>query len=186
MTTPPAESPTGQAATDTPIVVIGLMGSGKTTVATLIAERLHRTLRDSDPDMEARYGMTAAETVERMGAEVLHKREFEHLRESLTDDPPSVIAAAASTMDSPDTPALLGPVLVIWLDAPDAVLAERMLSGRHRPHFEADLRAMLAKQRAGRGPMMARVADLTFDVAESRPEEVAAGVFRALEALEAF
>ncbi|WP_225878489.1 shikimate kinase [Spongiactinospora rosea] len=172
MTPPPSDA--------TPIVVVGLMGSGKTTVSKLLAERLHRRMRDSDPDMRRRYGATAAEMAERLGPAVLHEREWEHLRESLADDPPSVIAAAASTLDRPEAPGALEPALVVWLDAPDEVLAERMASGAHRPHFEADLRAMLAKQRARRGPVLAQVADLTFDVAARKPEEVVAGVLDAL------
>jgi shikimate kinase len=156
------------------------MGSGKTTVASLLAERLGRRMRDSDPDMRKRYGLSAAEMAERLGADVLHDREKEHLHESLLDRPPSVIAAAASTLDDEETLRLLEPAVVVWLDAPDSVLAERMLSSSHRPHFEADLRAMLAKQRAIRTPHFAQVADLTFDVTSRKPEEVAAEVVDAL------
>ncbi|MCG5213134.1 shikimate kinase [Streptosporangium sp. KLBMP 9127] len=157
------------------------MGSGKTTVATLLARRLGRAVRDSDPDMRARYGATAAEMAERDGPDVLHEREAAHLRESLADQPPSVIAAAASTLDHDDIPDLLASAVVIWLDAPDAVLAERMHSSEHRPHFEADLVAMLAKQRAQRAAHLSEVADLTFDVAALKPEEIITKVLDALD-----
>jgi shikimate kinase len=159
-----------------PVIVMGLMGSGKTTIAHLLATALGREMRDSDPDMRARYGLSAAEMLERLGAEVLHDREAEHLRESLAERPATVIAAAASTIEYADLRALLKPAVVILLDAPDDVLAERMLSGKHRPHFEHDLRAMLAKQRARRGPLFREVADLVIDVAGRRPEEIAAYV----------
>ncbi|MBB2911332.1 shikimate kinase [Streptosporangium becharense] len=167
---------------DRPIVVTGLMGSGKSSVGRLLAEELGRELRDSDPDIAARYGgATAAETVASEGAGVLHAREASHLRESLAERPPVVVAAAASVVDDPESRAAMGPALVVWLDAPPAVLAERMRSGAHRPHFEPDLEAMLTKQRTRRGPLFAEVADLTFDVSSTSPEEVAAAVLSSLD-----
>ncbi|GLW05911.1 shikimate kinase [Microtetraspora sp. NBRC 13810] len=156
-----------------PIVVVGLMGSGKSSVSRPLAQALGREMRDSDPDMRRRYGLSAAEMAEQLGADLLHDREAEHLREALAEEPPPVIAAAASTIERADIRALLQPAVVVWLDAPDDVLAERMLSGSHRPHFEPDLRAMLAKQRAVRGPYFQEVADLTFDVSKLTPEEIA-------------
>lgn len=167
---------------DSPIVVMGLMGSGKSSVARLLAAALDRSLRDSDPDLAARYGgRTAAETFVLEGADVLHERESRHLREALAQTPPAVIAAAASVIDSPADRTALGPALVVWLDAPASVLAERMRSGEHRPHFEPDLEAMLTTQRARRGPLFAEVADLTFDVSVTTPEEVVAEVIRSLD-----
>ncbi|GIH78574.1 shikimate kinase [Planobispora longispora] len=167
---------------DRPIVVTGLMGSGKTSVARILAAELGRGLRDSDPDISARYGgATAAETVATAGTEELHRREAEHLAESLAGRPAPVIAAAASVVDDPGRRAALKEATVVWLDAPPAILAERMRSGAHRPHFEPDLEAMLVKQRARRGPLFAEVADLTFDVSDLSPEEVAARVLASLE-----
>lgn len=165
---------------EAPLVVMGLMGSGKTTIATLLAAALGRELRDSDPDMRERYGMTAREMMERVGVEILHEREAEHLREALAVRPPAVIAAAASTIERADLRELLARAVVVFLDAPDEVLAHRMLSASHRPHFESDLRAMLAKQHARRGPLFAKVASLVVDVSEREPEEIAASILTAL------
>ncbi|WP_229803639.1 shikimate kinase [Planobispora rosea] len=168
---------------DRPIVVTGLMGSGKTSVARILAAELGRELRDSDPDISARYdGATAAETAAAVGAEELHRREAEHLAWALAQRPAPVIAAAASVVDGPDCRAVLKAATVVWLDAPPATLAERMLSGAHRPHFEPDLEAMLTKQRARRGPLFTEVADLIFDVSALSPEEVASRVLASLGA----
>ncbi|MFF0308073.1 shikimate kinase [Streptosporangium sp. NPDC004379] len=164
-----------------PIVVTGLMGAGKSSVARILARELDRPLRDSDPDLAARYGgATAAETAAREGADVLHEREALHLREALAERPPVVVAAAASVVENPACRRVLAPALVVWLDAPPAVLAERMLSSGHRPHFEPDLPAMLTRQRAVRGPLFAEVADLTFDVSALTAEEIAARVLGSL------
>ncbi|MFF0247585.1 shikimate kinase [Streptosporangium sandarakinum] len=167
---------------DPPIVVTGLMGAGKSSVARILAGELGRPLRDSDPDLAARYGgVTAAETAAREGVDVLHEREARHLREALAERPSVVTAAAASVVENPACRRALAPALVVWLDAPPAVLAVRMLSSGHRPHFEPDLTAMLTEQRAVRGPLFAEVADLTFDVSALTADEVAARVLASLE-----
>jgi shikimate kinase len=165
-----------------PVVLIGLMGSGKTSVATLVARALGREMRDSDPDMRAVHGLTAAEQVARDGADALHRREAEHLLRSLADQPPPVIAAAASTIDDPRCrAALAGYPFVVWLDAPLPVLAERMDSGSHRPQFQPDRLAMLAEQYQRRAGPFREVADLIVDVTHSTPEDAADKVLAALE-----
>lgn len=86
---------------DRPVVLLGLMAAGKTSVATRLAELLGRPVRDSDRDLERRYGATAAEQYRRHGVEVLHAREASQLREALAARPAPVIAAAASVVDDP-------------------------------------------------------------------------------------
>src|SRR5690606_7452046 len=145
-----------------PIVVIGLMGSGKTTFGRLIAEALGMPLSDSDPYLRKKYGASAAEIAAREGVDVLHEREADHVIEAL--------AAAASTVDSPRAREAMRGALVIWLDADDAVLAERMRSASHRPDFPP------AVMRAQREPHFRELADLRYDVGVLTPEQVRAAV----------
>lgn len=154
-----------------PIVVIGLMGSGKTTSGRLIAEALGMPLSDSDPYLRKKYGASAAEIAAREGVDVLHEREADHVIEALAGEP-EVVAAAASTVDSPRAREAMRGALVIWLDADDAVLAERMRSASHRPDFPP------AVMRAQREPHFRDLADLRYDVGVLTPEEVRAAVLR--------
>ena len=167
---------------DSPVVVTGLMGAGKTSVARLLAEALRRPLRDNDDDLEARYGMTAAAIAAEFGADELHAREIAVLREALAARPVPVIAAAASTVEDPASRAALHRAFVVFLDGPPAVLAERMLSSPHRPHFQPDLVAMLTEQRERRLPWLREVADVTVDCGSRTPEEISAEVLRHLGA----
>lgn len=158
-----------------PIVVIGLMGSGKTTAGHLIADALGLPFSDSDPFLRARYGGSAAEIAAAEGADILHAREAEHVLEELAGER-KVIAAAASTLESPVVREAMGGAVVIWLDASDDILAERMRSSDHRPDFSP------TAMRARRGHFFQEVSDLTYDVGVLTPEEVLKAALRDLAA----
>jgi shikimate kinase len=153
------------------IVLLGLMGTGKTSVGALLAERLERPLRDSDVDLLTAYGHTAAELNVLHGADYLHELEAQQLFDALAE--PSVICAAASVVERDDCREALGAAFVVWLDAPVEVLLARFNSAPHRPRFQADIGAMLADQAARRRPLFAAVADLVVDVTKQTPAEVA-------------
>lgn len=156
-----------------PVVLVGLMGAGKTSTARRIAAGLGRPLRDSDHDLEKQYGLTAAEQVAQDGVAILHEREARHIREALVEQPPPVIAAAASVVEDPATRSALANAFVVWLHAPTWLLAKRMRDGAHRPHYDADLKQMLAAQQQRRERWFRSVADLDVDVSVTTPAEVA-------------
>jgi shikimate kinase len=156
-----------------PVVVIGLMGSGKTSAGVLIAEALGLGFSDSDPFLKEKYGGTAAQIAARDGADTLHRYEAEHVLHELSGEP-KVIAAAASTVEDPEVRAALREAFVVWVDAADEVLLERMKSSDHRPDFDP------AAMRARREPYFREVADLVCDVGVLRPEQVRDEVLRAL------
>ncbi|MFI7635709.1 shikimate kinase [Nonomuraea sp. NPDC049400] len=148
-----------------PVVVVGLMGSGKSTAGRLIADSLGLPFSDSDPFLEARYGGTAAQLAARDGADTLHRYEAEHVLHELAGEP-QVIAAAASTVEDPRVRAAMDKAFVLWVDASDEVLVQRMKSSDHRPDFDP------AAMRARRDPYFREVADLRCDVGAMRPEQV--------------
>jgi len=154
-----------------PIVLLGLMGTGKTSVGALLAERLERPLRDSDADLFAAHGHSAAELNVLHGADYLHDLEARHLLDAL--DAPSVICAAASVVERADCRSALDAAFVVWLDAPVDVLVARFHSAPHRPRFQADIAAMLTEQAARRRPLFAAVADLVIDVSLHSPASAA-------------
>ena len=65
------------------IVLVGLMGSGKTTVGAALAAALDVPLRDSDADIERERGLRGRDIAERDGIEALHALEARHLLDAL-------------------------------------------------------------------------------------------------------
>lgn len=158
------------------IVIVGLIGSGKTTLGRALAVRLGRPYADSDAAIEARYGRTARQIADEDGLTRLHELEAEALRVAIDRQEPGVISAAASTIEDPAARvALEGPdIFVIWLRGRPTVLAQRASRGSHRPFREAETLDVLKDQTRRRDPLFAERADATIDVDERSPEEVLA------------
>lgn len=154
------------------IVLLGLMGSGKTTVGQGLAEALGRPLRDSDADLLARTGRSARAIAARDGMDALHALELGHLQEALAAPAPTVIAAAAAVIDEPDGRAALAApgVRVAWLRIDPATARQRGRTGTHRPDHD------LVAQAARRDPWFASVADIVVDAGR----EDAASIVRRL------
>ncbi len=154
------------------LVLLGLMGAGKTSVAVRVAALLDRPVRDSDLDLAERYGMTAATFMERYGRTALHAWEVDHLTRAMAEPPAAVIAPAASVVEDPGCRALLADAYVVWLDAPVEVLARRAARGVHRPWDGSDPVTVLASQRARRARWLAELANLTVDTTDATPADV--------------
>jgi len=170
----------GRPGADTrPVVVLGLMGAGKSSVARLMAAELGRAVRDSDRDIEAAHGRTASELQQADGTEFLHALEALHLLDSLAARPPAVVAAAASTVEVPDCRAALRSGFVVWLDADPAVLAARFDAGPHRPRYGVDQLVVLRDQDRARRPLFEAVADLRLDSGATGPGQLASAALRA-------
>ncbi|MHC4932020.1 MAG: shikimate kinase [Planctomycetota bacterium] len=153
------------------VVLIGARGAGKSTVGPLLARRLRLPFLDADDEVEREAGRTVAQLLE-MG-EFRH-RERKTLRR-LLGGAPAVIAAGGGAVLWEGFAEAVGRWRVVWLDAPTAVLRERIasdpierpsLTGR-RPSEEI---ADLVRERA---PLYEAVAWRRVPTEESEPETVA-------------
>ena len=158
------------------------MASGKTTVGTALARRLGWRYRDNDDLLVELAGATANELNRRVGADELHRLEADSVLAVLDDPGPSVVGAAASTIEDERFRAALATpgVFVVWLQGDPAQLALRMPSGVHRPALAADLARLLTNQLQKRRPLFESVADLVIPAAGSTADEVAATIATAV------
>ncbi len=164
------------------VVVMGLMGAGKSTVGSGVAAHLGWAFRDSDLDIEAETGHTVRELGATEGVPAMHELEAQQLLDALDDPTPSVIGAAASTVDVEDCRRRLGGpgVLVLWLRARPATLAARFASSPHRPSYGPDPAAFLADQAAHRDPLFESLHPVIVDVDSVGPDEAVAAAVTAL------
>lgn len=165
------------------ILLLGLMGAGKTTVGHALAELTGWTYWDNDRLLQQAVGMTAPELLERGGEPALRAAESDALTWVLAADPPLVAGVAAGVvLDPADKARLVAARHVVWLRAPIPVLAARVGSGEGRSWLENDPEASLRRLAAVREPLFAEVADQIIDVDGPSPEDIAgtilAGVSR--------
>lgn len=156
------------------ILLVGMMGCGKTTTGALLARRLGWEYRDSDADVEARTGRTVPEIFAADGEAAFRKVEAEVLAAACTREQPVVIAVAGGAVLDPDNRKLIrGCGTVVWLRADPQRLAERVGDGVGRPLLEGDKREIMARLLAERAPYYAEVADAVIDVDPLTPDQVA-------------
>jgi shikimate kinase len=110
---------------DRPVVLVGLMGVGKSTVGRRLAKRLGLAFVDSDSAIEDASGLSAAEVFERFGEQDFRDGE-RRLVARLVEGDVRVIATGGGAFVDPRTREFLNRrAITIWLDAPVHILAER-------------------------------------------------------------
>lgn len=158
------------------VVLVGLMGSGKTTVGRHLAGLLGRPLVDNDDQIYATTGLTVAQISTQHGVAEMRRLEAEALAEALAGPVPAVITAAAGTILDPQVRRWLQGAFVVWLRAEPATLAARVATEPLRPLLGAHPEVVLRSQAEERSARYAEVADLTVHVDRLTPDEVAAMV----------
>jgi shikimate kinase len=157
----------------TPVVLVGLMGSGKSTVGRLVAEATGRELVDVDVAITARTGRTVRELWEEGGEAAYRSLERAEVLAALRR-PDVVLAAPGGVILDPEVRDALGPAFVAWLRARPATLASRVRTGDHRPLLGDDPEGDFATMEAERADLYASVADLTLDTDVNRAADLAA------------
>lgn len=141
---------------DRPIVLVGLMGVGKSTVGRRLAKRLGLSFVDSDSEIEESSGYSAAEVFERFGERDFRDGE-RRLVARLVSGEIRVIATGGGAYVDPHTRELLNErAITVWLDAPVDILTERTSRRDTRPLLRnADPRGTLERLSGERRPSYA-------------------------------
>lgn len=141
---------------DRPIVLVGLMGVGKTTIGRRLAQRLGLAFVDADEEIEAAAGMTIAEIFEIFGESYFRDGERRVIAR-LIDGRPKVIATGGGAFMNEETRALiLEKATAIWLEADLDTLVERVRRRSTRPLLkDRDPREVLSELAKVRNPIYA-------------------------------
>ena len=132
---------------DRPIVLVGLMGVGKSTVGRRLAKRLGLTFVDSDAAIEDAAGLSPAEVFERYGEQDFRDGERRLVARLVHEGDVRVIATGGGAYIDPRTRELLNArAITVWLDAPVDILAERTSRRDTRAQLrEGDRKATLER-----------------------------------------
>lgn len=165
------------------LVLVGLMGSGKSTVGPLIADRVGLPFADLDALIEASTGHAIRDLIVTEGENAFRAIESEVLADALSG-PPVVLATGGGAVGDPRSRQLLtdGPV-VVWLQAPVATLVERVggVGAAGRPLLDEGPVEVLTRLETERAPLYAEVAAISIETGHDTPDGVAASVVDALD-----
>jgi shikimate kinase len=163
-----------------PLVLVGMMGAGKTTVGRRLAARLGRQFIDSDEEIERAAQMSIPEIFEQRGEGEFRAGEMRVIARLLKEND-IVLATGGGAFVNSDTRALVKAGAVsVWLKADLDLLFERVSRRANRPLLKtADPKGTLEKLIAERYPIYAE-ADLTVVSRDVPQDNVAGDVITAL------
>ncbi len=146
---------TQKLALDRPIVLIGMMGAGKSSLGVRLAAQLHMDFYDSDREIEKSANMSIVEIFETHGEDAFRDGERRVITRLLKSGP-QVLALGGGAFMAEETRALIKQKTVsIWLDVPLKELVKRVARRPHkRPLLDnTDIRARITQLMAERKPV---------------------------------
>jgi shikimate kinase len=156
------------------VVLIGMMGSGKTTIGRVLATATGWPYVDNDELLRRHTGSTARELLASGREEALREAESDALLLGLELPPPVIVGVAAGTVLEPrNRERLRADATVVWLHAPVEVLLERSRNAEHRPFVDRAGTAWMASAAAEREPLYREIADLVVDTGRGSPADAA-------------
>lgn len=164
-----------------PVVLVGLMGTGKSTVGRRLAAMIRRDFVDSDEAIEQAAAMTVAEMFERFGE--AHFRDGERrVIARLIAERHGVIATGGGAFIHPETRALIrSQAIAVWLDASIDTLVTRTARKSNRPLLRGgDPRSILTRLRDERAPFYGE-APIRILSGETSHDEVAIDILKAID-----
>jgi 3-dehydroquinate synthase len=166
------------------VFLVGLMGSGKTTIGRLLARRLNKRFIDSDHAIEARTGATIPWIFEIEGEASFRRREADMIRE-LTSQRGIVLATGGgAVLDAANRAHLAERGTVIYLRAGISSILQRTSHDKNRPLLQtADPRKKLEELLAQREPLYREIADLVIDTGRPNVQSMVQTILDQLDAL---
>jgi shikimate kinase len=187
---PAAKEPTGAKAIldrvrsrlKRPVVLVGLMGAGKSCVGRRLAQRIGQPFRDADTEFETAAGCSIADYFARHGESAFREGERKVIAR-LLDGPPCVLATGGGAFCNAETrQRIKAGAVSVWLRAELDLLVRRTEGRDHRPLLkQGNPREILARLMETRYPLYAE-ADVTVDTSDESADVTTAQVLAALGA----
>ncbi len=164
------------------LVLVGLMGAGKSCIGRKLAQRLGLPFHDADSEIERAAGCSIADIFAQHGEAAFRDGERRVIAR-LLDEPLQVLATGGGAYVDPRTRAAIAArAIAIWLRADLDLLVKRTGRKTHRPLLRSgDPREILGRLMAERHPLYAE-ADIVVDSDEGPPEATVERILRLLAA----
>ena len=122
-----------------PIVLVGMMGTGKTTFGRLLAEKLDRPFFDSDDVIEQIESASISQIFENKGEKAFRDIEITTIGSLIKAHPDSIIATGGGALTSDKTLSMLHKnSIMIWLQSPPQNILNRIKDDKTRPLLQVD------------------------------------------------
>jgi cytidylate kinase len=156
------------------LVLVGMMGSGKTTIGKLVSELTGMPFIDTDEEVEKLFGKPVNEIFATEGEAAFRKGETEVLKSLAQQTEPAVIATGGGIIQSEENKKILTSLgTVLFLEAPPEVLFERIKDTASRPLLHSDPLLALKHLARTRRDSYGEVAHRHMDTEEQTAEEIA-------------
>jgi shikimate kinase len=163
------------------IILIGPMGSGKSTIGNIIARRLHRDFQDSDHFIEERTGVDIARIFDVEGEQGFRDRETNALNELLSENNRVIATGGGSVLRHENQQMLKQKGFIVFLDTSINQQMQRLRRDKKRPLLQTEnprerLESLLAERR----PIYLDLADLAVKTDRRMARRLAADIINQL------
>ena len=154
------------------LILVGPPGSGKSTAARLVAERLGTTWRDTDDDVERAAGATISDIFVDHGEATFRELESTAVTTAVVEHDGVLAVGGGAVLDPGNRNQLAGRT-VVFLDVSITDAAKRIGFNRDRPLLLGNPRAQWVRLMEARRPLYEQVASFTVSTDGKSPDEVA-------------
>jgi shikimate kinase len=164
------------------IVLVGMMGAGKSSVGACLRRRTGLGLIDTDEIVASKLGMSIPEIFTRCGEEKFRKAETEALRCMQTEEQMIIVTGGGIVLHEENVEILRSQAVIVWLDGDEEALFARASRKKNRPLLQTkNPRKAFSEILRSRRPLYANTADIRVDTSVLTDEEVAVAILAKLK-----
>ena len=163
------------------IVLIGMMGAGKSSVGRCLHRRTGLALHDTDEIVAANFGMSIPEIFAEHGEKKFRVAETEALRSVRTEEQTIIITGGGIVLRKENVEILRSHAVIVWLDGDEETLFARASRKQNRPLLQTkNPRRAFSQILGSRRPLYAKIAAIRVDTSVLTDEEVAVAILAKL------
>jgi shikimate kinase len=171
---------------DKSIVLVGMMGAGKSSVGACLRRRTGLGLLDTDEIVASKFGMSIPEVFAKYGEKKFREAETEALRCVQTEEQMIIMTGGGIVLRKENVEILKKQAAIVWLDADEETLFARASRKRNRPLLQTkNPRKTFSQILDARRPLYANIASIRVDTSVLTDEEVAVAILAKLRKMNA-